>query len=539
MLLPTRLYAWGLFFIGVLGLSMPPAGAADAPPLRQRIDAATRAAWTREKVAPAGPADDATFLRRVYLDLVGTIPTHDEAKQFLSDSDPQKRAKLIERLLADPRYAVHQTNVWDLAIFGRNPSNFEAVQRRDRFKSWLTEHFEKNTPYDQWVRELLLAEKPGTEFFYVQYRNQPEETTVAVTRLFLGMQLQCARFHDHPFDKWTQKDFYGMAGFFVRLVVLESGSGNNRSFVIGEKSSGDVLFTGPVKEQRPGQRGTPVKPKYLGGQELAEPPLPKDFKEPDYRTAKTLPKPFYSRKQQVAEWITARDNPYLAKAVVNRVWAQFMGRGLVHPVDDLSDRSESTHAELLNELAAELAARNFDLKWLIREIVSSETYQLSSAGPLTDAMPRWYERARVRPLSAEELIDAIGTAIGDGKPKKAGEPRLPNDVSSWIMRYFGEPTDGRGDFQGSLKEHLFLNNAGQLRQLITARPGNLAQTIAASAEPWEARVDRLFLSILTRYPKPAERARFVDYLKAESKPGSRIEEAIWVLLNTSEFRFNR
>jgi hypothetical protein len=514
--------------------------AADMP-LRERLDLGIQAGWqnAREKVVPAARADDATFLRRIYLDLAGTIPTADEAKQFLADKDPKKRDKLIDTLLADPRFATQQANVWDLAIFGRNPQNFEAVQKRDKFKSWLTGHFTKNTPYDRWVRELLLAEEPGTEFFYVQYRNQAEETTVAVSRLFLGTQLQCARCHSHPFEKWTQKDFYGMAGFFVRLTVLEAGSGNNRTFTIGEKSSGDVLYTGPVQQQKPGVKGTPVKPKFLGGPELAEPPMPKDFKEPDYRTAKTLPKPYFSRKQEIVAWITSRDNPYFARAVVNRVWGQYMGRGFVHPIDDLNEVDETPYAELLNATAKEFVNKNFDLKWLIGEIVRSEAYQRSSVAATTDALPRHYERARVRPLSAEELIDAIGTAIGDNTPKKPGETKLPSSTASWIMRYFGEPTDGQGEFQGSLREHLFLNNAGELRQAIAAKPGNLAHAIGTSKEPWEARVDRLFLSILTRYPKPAERAKFVQYLQAEAKPGTRIEEAIWVLLNTSEFRFNR
>src|SRR5262249_40914393 len=203
-------------------------------------------------------ASDTTCLRRVYLDLVGTVPSYEETTAFLKDTDPKKREKLIDNLLDDPRFAAQQAHVWDLVLFGRHPGNIDATRKRDGFKKWLTDQFAKNEPYDRVVRNLLLAEQEGSELFYVQYRNQPEEATVAVTRIFLGTQLQCARCHDHPFEDWSQRDFYGMAGFFVRLVVVENG----KKYKIGEKSTGDVLFAGSVKELKPGQKGVPVKPKF-------------------------------------------------------------------------------------------------------------------------------------------------------------------------------------------------------------------------------------------------------------------------------------
>jgi len=161
------------------------------------------------------------FLRRVFLDLVGVVPAYEETKKFLASSDPKKRAQLIEQLLEDPRFATHQADVWDLVMFGRHPAGFEATRKRDGFKKWLADQFAKNVAYDQMIKELLLAEQEGSQLYYVQYRNQPEEATVGVTKLFLGTQLQCARCHDHPYEDWTQRDFYGMAGFFVRLVVVD------------------------------------------------------------------------------------------------------------------------------------------------------------------------------------------------------------------------------------------------------------------------------------------------------------------------------
>jgi hypothetical protein len=513
-------------------VSPSPAG---EKPLRQVIDAEVRSAWQRQKVTPAGRCDDATFLRRIYLDLAGTIPSYDEARRFLGDPDPHKREKLIDRLLDDARYATHQADVWDLALFGRNPPNGEATRKRDGFQKWLAGKFAKNEPYDRWVRALLLAEQEGPELFYVQYRNQPEEAAVAVSRLFLGTQLQCARCHDHPFESWTQRDFYGLAGFFVRLVVLDgNGPAGKKRYRIAEKSTGEVLFTGSVKDQKPGQKGVPVPPKLLGQAELEEPPTPKGFKEPSFKPNQNPPRPLFSRKEKLAAWVTAPDNPYFARAVANRVWAQFLGRGLVQPIDDLSEKNRPSHPELLQALSRRLSETRFDLKSYIRELVNSEAYQLAGTGPGPAALPRWFERARVRPLSAEELLAALPVATGlPAGFKHAG------DTTAYVLRYFGEPTDGQGNFQGSLAEHLFLNNSDHVRRLARPQKGNLADALLTMKAPWEEKVDRLFLSVLSRPPSPAERQRFMQHLSSDGKMTSdRVEEAVWVLVSCSEFRFN-
>ncbi|MBI1913387.1 MAG: DUF1549 domain-containing protein [Planctomycetes bacterium] len=534
---------WQTVLALLVALGGPLAARAEERPLRQIVDDEIKAAWQREKMTPVGRASDATFLRRVFLDLVGTIPTYEEARQFLADTDPKKRAKLIDRLLADPRYATHQTEVWDLVLFGRNPAGYDATRKRDGFKKWLADKFAKNEPYDRLARELLLAEQEGSELFYVQFSYQPEEAAVAISRIFLGTQLQCARCHDHPFESWTQRDFYGLAGFFVRLVVLDNGGmprgtrdSGSRRFTIGEKSTGEVLFSGSAKEQKPGRKGDPVKPKFLGGAVLDEPALPKGFKEPR-PGGRSMPKPLFSRKAKLAEWVVSADNPFFARAAANRVWAQLTGRGLAHPVDDLGGKEGPSHPELLKALAEQLVAHKFDLKWMLRELANSQTYQLADAGPAKDALPRWHEQASVRPLSAEELLAAIRVATGYDASRRPGE-HLPGAIEAWVERYFGEPNNGLGDFQGSLSEHLFLNNSGEIRTMIQRRKGNLAEAVLTSTEPWEKRVDRLFLSVLSRPPRPEERKRFVAYLTSGPKPEARVEEAIWVLLNCSEFRFN-
>jgi hypothetical protein len=502
-------------------------------PLRAVIDREVAAAWSAQRITPAARSTDSEFLRRVFIDLVGTGPRLEETTKFLADADLKKREKLIDRLLADPRFATAQADVWDQVLLGRRPGNIDATRKRDTFKAWLANQFADGVPYDRWVKQLLLAEEKGSELFLVQFRGAPEEAAVHVSRIFLGTQLQCARCHDHPYDVWTQKDFYGMAGFFVRLVVQEAGSGNGRTFSIGEKMAGEVLFTGAAKDQQPGKKGEPVRPKFLGGDVLDEPPAPKDLKEPAPKNGQKLPKPAFSRKEKLAAWLASPDNPYLAKAAANRVWAQFMGRGLVHPVDDFQKENAPSHPALLAALTDGLAAHNFDLKWLVREIVNSEAYQLSGAGPVTEALPKFFERARVRPLSAEEIVAALRTATADPV-----DPKNPNPGGEYWVRYFGEPTNGLGDFQGSLAEHLFANNGEYVRAFARRKKGNLTDQLLTTTDSWEERVKRLYRAVLAREPKSAELEKFVAYIRDDPKPEARVEEAVWVLLNGSEFRFN-
>jgi hypothetical protein len=319
-------------------------------------------------------------------------------------------------------------------------------------------------------------------------------------------------------------------------VVLDGGGpGSKKRYRIAEKSSGEVLFTGSVKEQRPGQKGVPVKPRFLGGPDLDEPPTPKGFKEPPLKGNQAPPKPAFSRKEKLAAWLTTPENPYFARAAANRLWAQLMGRGLVDPVDDLSETKKGSHPRLLEALTQHLTATKFDLKAFFREVANSEAYQLACTGEVTDALPLWFERARVRPLSAEELLAAIRTSTGFDAIKG----KLVSGEYEYLLRYFGEPVDGQGTFQGNLGEHLFLNNSSQLRALIQARKGNLADSLLSSKAPWGERVEQMFLSVLSRPPSATERERFVQHLTSDGKAAQAlVEEAIWVLLSCSEFRFN-
>jgi hypothetical protein len=530
----------GLFPLlpAVFALLAAPAVARADEPLRKTIDSEIRAGWAVAKLTPARPATDSEFLRRVSLDLVGVVPSYAETVAFLDSTEPDKRAKLIDRLLSDPRFARHQADVWDMILFGRNPPGYD-TDKREGFQKWLRSRFEQNVPYDAWARELLRAEGDSAvngALYFVQYRGAPEDAIEAVSQTFLGVQLHCARCHDHPFEPWTQLDFYGMAAFLARLEVVSVGkAGNLTKYAIGEKNTGDIRFTGSVKTAKPGDKGEPVKPKFLLGAALDEPAAPKGVKEERFPPNKVPPKPKFSRKDALADWITTPENPFFAKAIANRIWGQFMGRGLVHPVDNLSASNKPTHPALLEALTKELVAHKFDLKWLIREIVSSDAYQLSAVGT-GEPLPEWFQHARSRPLSAEELVESWQVATGYPPPetssKKADTDRFRPLGSGYLVSFFGNPTTGTGDFQGGLREHLYLNN-GPLGQMIGSK-GGLAEFVGDPKKPVAERVERLFLQTLNRRPDSDEAKKFADFLNDKGSP----TDAVWVLITCSEFRFN-
>lgn len=517
---------------------------ADATALREVIDGEIASVWKSEKLTPAPATSDAEFVRRIYLDLVGVIPTHSEAAAFIDDPATDKRARLADALLADARYARHQAEIWDVILFTRHPPGFE-TDKRQGIGRWMEKQFADNVPYDQWTRALLKAEgnsaEDGPPMYYVQYRSRPEDANEAITQTFLGVQLQCARCHDHPYEPWKQVDFYGMAAFLARLQIVSVGKQDNLSkFMVAEKSTGDILFTGAAKDQEVGKKGEPVKPKFLLGEPLAEPELPADFKEVKFEDNKVPPKPIASRKDQLAEWISSRDNPFFTRAIVNRIWAQFLGRGLVHPIDHLSASNPPSHPALLDKLEAEFKAHDYDLKWLIRELVNSKTYQLSSRGGEEEALPAWYASGRIRPLSAEELRDSWRVAtwhdVAEEQAKKpASKDRFHPLGKEYMLRYFGTPNTGAGDFQGGLHEHLFLSN-GPLLGMITGGKGSLADWLTTSSEPVETRIERLYLSTLTRRPTPEEAQRVQAYVESSQPP--RWNDVLWALITSSEFRFN-
>ena len=515
--------------------------------LSATIDREIKAVWTHEKVTPPTRSSDAVFLRRIYIDLVGMIPGYEETAAFLADTDPQKRAKLIDKLLADPRYGRQQAQVFDLGMLTRDHKVVDGTvghRTRGRFREWLAKQFAANEPYDRIAAKILQAEEDGSQLYFAVYANT-DEMVAAVSRFFLGTQIQCAQCHNHPFETWTQKDYHGMAGFFARTVSMEVPgkpeitNQKGKQYLVGEKTVGEALFSLEEIDPKTKKKKTiPIQPKFLKGDELKEPEPPKDYVEPKLKPGELPPKPAFSRRQKFIEWMIGKDNPFFAKAAANRVWAQFMGRGFVHPVDDFGSASTPSHPGLLKAIETEWVTHKFDLKWLIREIVNSDAYQAADLGDVKDALPKFFERAPVRPLSVEELTASLQIAMGLG-----GEAALRAEPNKDILQYLGKPTDGQGRFQGSLTEHLFFHNGEGFRGMCRPGKGNLAEQLLKGTEDWGKKVERMFLSILSRPPAAEEREQFVQYLGADGNDpklaAQRIEDAMWVLVSSSEFRFNK
>jgi hypothetical protein len=259
---------------------------------------------------------------------------------------------------------------------------------------------------------------------------------------------------------------------------------------------------------------------------------------------KPPPPPKFSRKDHLADWITAADNPFFAKAIANRLWALFLGRGLVHPVDNMSPANAPSHPALLDALTAEMKAHKFDVKHYIRELVNTKTYQLSSAGGDGSQFPAWFAAARVRPLSAEELAESWRTATGyeaveeAGESKKNAKPgRFRPLESGYMIRFFGTPNTGTGDFQGGLQEHLYLNN-GPVSTVLVSGTGSLLGAVSEKKTSLDARIQRLFVSLLNRRPTKVEQQRFNEFFKNADTDESLWREAAWALMTSSEFRFN-
>jgi hypothetical protein len=521
-----------LLWAASLSPAAPPGAAkrpATAQDLAARIDYQLAARWAAAHVEPAPPADDAEFLRRVYLDLVGRIPSVAEARTFLADARPDRRARLVEELLASPGYVNHFANVWKQLLLPEADTNFEVRYFLPAFDAWLRNQFAENVGYDRMVRDLLTTPagnpqamfqygrsnrgeaSPQAYFFAKEYK--PENLGASTAQLFLGIKLECAQCHDHPFAHWTRQQFWEYSAFYAGL-----------------ERQGQGLFA-PVREVSdrrelaiPGT-GQVVQASYLDGS------------EPEWKYK-------INSRTTLADWMTRADNPYFARAAVNRLWAQFFGAGLVEPVDDLGGENSPSHPEMFNELAREFAAHQFDFKFLIRAITASRAYQLSST--LTHPsqnQPQLFAHMPVRGLSGEQLFDSIAQATGYRHPPRqqnpfvieAGTPR-----SEFLAKFANQ--DNRTEFQTSILQALALMNGRFVADATGVQNSrSLAAVLDAPFLDTTGRIETLYLATLSRKPRPDELARLVKYVDAggaRQDPKAALGDVFWALLNSSEFILN-
>ncbi len=528
-----RLYSWIACAAACLGAAFAVGAepARDARPLAARIDHHILAACKTANVQPVPVADDAEFLRRVYLDLAGRIPTVAEARAFQRDPATDKRRQLVERLLDDRRYVTHFTNVWRALLMPEATASVQARALVPQFESWLRKQLARNAGYDQLVRDLLTvpirsndnmqafygnsqADETAPIAFFLAKELKPENLAASTSRLFLGIRLECAQCHNHPFASWKREQFWNLAAFFAGIQRQQRGD----FFTPGNERVDKYEIVIPGTERL-------VRAVFLDGNE----PRFK-YKVPPRKT--------------LAEWLTARDNPYFARAAVNRLWAYFFGVGLIDPVDEMvgADHTAS-HPELLDELAREFAAHKFDLKYLIRAITASQAYQLTSAAPAGFAdQPQLFARKALRGLTSEQFFDSVATAIGYQEAAPSG-PRGPfdrgNTPRTEFLTKFANQSDKATEHQTSILQALTLMN-GKLVADATSleRSETLAAVVDAPFMDMSERIETLYLATLSRRPGDKELARLTKFVEGEKDKSAALADVLWALLNSGEFMLN-
>jgi hypothetical protein len=496
------------------------AGPPDPSELAARIDRRLETRWQAEKVRPAPPADDAEFLRRACLDITGRIPRPADVHAFLADQSPDKRRKLIDRLLDDPRFAVHFANVWRANLLPETASNRDAETFQAGFENWLKQQLRAGAGYDRLVRTLLTTpiaaegrdtepvlrdpERPNPLAFFAVKEARPENLAAAVSRSFLGIRLECAQCHDHPFGKWKQEQFWSQAAFFAG---------------IGKQGNG--LFA-PLTEA-------------VGRRELT-PPGTHKTRQAEFLDGGT-PKWQADRGARAvfADWLTSPDNPYFARAAVNRMWAHFFGAGLVDPVDDFHDDNPPSDPELLDDLASGFVASGYDLSYLVRCICLSRAYQRTSAR--TDASQdgtRLPARMPVRALTAEQFFDSLALATGYRDEQDRGAARRQFLTRFALAGSVTEP-------ETSLPQALTMLN-GRFVSWATD-PEKCPTLIAVTRTPGMSlaqRIEALYLATLSRKPSAAELERLERQVRKAGPDGEaeQLGDVFWMLLNTAEFRMN-
>lgn len=494
----------------------------DAQALARHIDKAIDARLRTENVAASPRCDDAEFVRRVYLDLIGRIPPAEKTAAFLDSREPNKRAQLIDELLASSDYGKHQADIWQTLLLPVSSDN--RFVPFDKMTAWLEKSFNDNKPWDQLVRDVLTAEgeldKNGAVVYFLANAT-PDKLTDNATRVFLGVQLQCAQCHNHPFTDWKQDEYWGMAAFFTKVrtstnprQALRQGG----SISISESGKGRPVRL-PISAKR-------VPPKFLQAE------APNLAASAAYRPV-------------LARWMTSPNNPYFSRAMVNRLWGQVFGRGLVQPIDDMHDGNRPSHPQLLADLSAQFAANGFDVKYLLRVLCNSETYQRTSkpvAGN-AEAGPELFSRMAVKVLTPEQLFDSLAQVVGT--PNQANARRRPANAAAaarlrnitprtqFVSFFKGEENAEATEYQAGIPQVLRLMNSPQLNNAAM-----LAPLLKSGKSPGQV-IEQLYLATLSRRPTSHELERTLALVRKHAdEPRQAFGDVLWVLLNSSEFTLN-
>ena len=494
-------------------------------PVHNYIDRLAHDHFERLGLFPSEECTDAVFIRRSSLDTVGVLPTPSEVRTFLADPDKGKRRRWIERLLEHPLYADYWANKW-ADLLRPNPDRV-GVKSIYTLDQWLRGAFRENMPYDEFVREILLAEGSNHRFgpaVVYRDRREPPELTTMFSQLFLGVRMECAKCHHHPNEKWSQHDFYEFAAFFG--PVKQKGAGLSPPISAGM----ETFYFQPGGKVKHPVTDEEMQPRPLDAPEAVK-------VEGDPRTA-------------LVQWLTEPENPYFARAAVNRVWAVFFGRGFVEPVDDFRISNPASNEALLDALAKDFAEHGYDLKHLIRTILNSRLYQLSSTpNEYNVADTEDFSRSYRRRLAAEVLLDAIDDITGV-RDTYNGSPPGTRAVQTWsykvrshFMDSFGRPDSSSDcpcerDLRTSVVQSLHMMNSRELQKKLSSDEGRIKE-LAESKMTAREIVTELYLSALSRYPTSEELALACEPFEASGVSRRQAaEDVLWALLNSAEFVFN-
>lgn len=497
---------------------------ANLPPAKNFIDEQVFAKLKSLGLPPSAVADDATFLRRTTVDIAGRLPTLEESELFHNDASADKRSKAIDRLLNSTDYADYFAMKWGSILRNKRRMDNEKSSTF-AFYDWIRDSLNQNKPYDQFVREVITSSGEATNNPPVAWYREVKDMSAQVedtAQLFLGLRIQCARCHHHPFEKWSQQDYYGFAAFYSQ-VGRKKGLRQNEERIYHKP--GIAQATNPKNQQ-------PVKPTGLGS-----PALELD--------ANTDP------RHALVDWMADPQNPFFAKAVVNRYWKHFFGRGLVDPEDDMRVTNPATNPALLDALAKDFIDHKFDLKHLVRTITNSQVYQLSAEPNEWNRDDKQnFSRYYPKRLNAEVLLDAIDQLAGTNSnfgqiPMGTRAVQLPdNGFNSYFLTVFGKPESSSAcecerSSEANLAQSLHLLNSGEIQGKLTAGNGRAALMSADKARENAAKLRELYLLAFSREPSPEEAAIALGHIqKNEQDPKRAYEDIVWALINTKEFLFN-
>jgi hypothetical protein len=511
-----------LAVVGALFAASARAGDIVAPQeiqaLADQVDALLDVRLKETGVPPSPPASDAEFFRRLYLDLCGRIPPAAEVRDYLADDAADKQTKTVERLLSSPTHIIHSTNQWRRVLLPEADSDVEVRFTLPGFEAWLRTRIAANEPLDRIADEMLtlslemreiegfnVPTAPTPIAFYRAKQGKPENLAAATARVFLGLRIECAQCHHHPFDEWKQEQFWSFAAFFQDAAP-------------NADKSAAALHTIKITD-----KDITVPAAFLNGQ------------KPNWAEAK-------SGRSEVSRWLLSQENPYFARSAVNRIWANLFGRGLVDPVDDFSKHNLPSHPELLDLLANTFREHKFDQRVMIRMLTATRAYRRSSrmTEPGQDD-PTLFARMPVRALTPEELFDSLAQATGYRQPFDPEQPLNFNQDQTRQEFLETFSAEGRVNYepQSTILQALALINGRFIADATSlAESRTLAAVVDAPFLDRDGKIEALFLTTLSRRPSDGERQRFTAVVEKDADPSRAYADIFWTLLNTTEFSVN-